>query len=39
MQPEQMSEHISSDRFADQGVQQIDPANLIVYHQGTIVEA
>jgi hypothetical protein len=27
MQPEEMSENIASDRFADQGVQQIDPAN------------
>jgi hypothetical protein len=33
MQPEQMSEHISSDRFADQDVQQIDPANLDVLNE------
>jgi hypothetical protein len=33
MQPEQMSEHISSDRFVDQGVQQIDPANLKVLNE------
>jgi hypothetical protein len=33
MQPEQMSEHISSDRFADQGVQSIAPAHRDVLDQ------
>jgi hypothetical protein len=35
MPPEPISDSISSDRFADQGVQEIDPANLDVL---TVVE-
>ena len=33
MQPEEMSDSIASDRFADQGVQQIDPANRDVLNE------
>jgi hypothetical protein len=30
MQPEEMSDNVANDRFADQGVQPINPANLNV---------
>ncbi len=33
MQPEEMSDSIASDRFADQGVQQINPANRDVLNE------